>query len=102
MSEELKTYEINESEVKEDFERKVGIQLRNVAPYKQLLARSDDKIENAILELEEIETETETEVDNIETFEVADVIVEEELPQEKFQREEKPFETVFHRKKRYI
>jgi len=92
-SEELKTSEITESEVKEDFKRKVGIQQRNVTPCKQLLARSDDKIENGITEFEEIETETETEVDNIETFEVAEVIVEEELPQEKFQREEKPFET---------
>ena len=91
-SEEFKTYETAETEVEEDFERKVGIQLRNVTPYKQLLARSEDQIETAILELEE--TETETEVDNIETYEVADVIVEEELPQEKFQREEKPFETI--------
>lgn len=74
MSEELKTYEIAEIEVEEDFERKEGIQLRNVTPYKQLLARSDDKIE----------TETE----------VAEVIVEEELPQEKFQREGKPIETI--------
>ena len=96
VSEELKpeTYEVVESEVKGDFERKVGIQLRNVTPYKQLLARSDDKIETTIHELEEIETEIETEVDNVENFEVADVIVEEELPKEKFQREEKPIETV--------
>ncbi len=85
MLEELKTNEIAEIEVGEDFERKEGIQLRNATPYKQLLARPDVKIETAILELEEIEAETE--VDNIETFEVAEVFVEEELPQEKFQRE---------------
>ena len=41
-----------------------------------------------------LKKEKETEVDNIETFEVAEVIVEEELPQEKFKREEKPIETV--------
>jgi len=41
-----------------------------------------------------LKKEKETEVDNIETFEVADIIVEEELPQEKFQREEKPIETI--------
>ncbi|GAH26514.1 unnamed protein product, partial [marine sediment metagenome] len=41
-----------------------------------------------------LKKEKETEVDNIETFEVTKVIVEEELPQEKFQREEKPFETI--------
>ena len=38
--------------------------------------------------------EKETEVDNIETFEVAEVIVEEELPQDEFQGKEKPFETI--------
>ena len=41
-----------------------------------------------------LKKEKETEVDNIETFEVADIIVEEELPQEKFLREEKPIETI--------
>jgi hypothetical protein len=94
VSEELKpeTYEIVETEVEEDFERKEVIQQRSITPYEQLLARSDDKIENSILELEGIGTETED--DNIEPFEVAEVIVEEELPQEEFQREEKPIETV--------
>ena len=94
VSEELKleTHESAEPEVKEDLKRMEVIQQRKVTPYKQLLARSDDKIETAIHELEEIEAETED--DNIEPFEVADVIVEEELPQEKFQREEKPIETI--------
>ena len=96
VSEELKpeTYEIVEIEVEEDFEHKEVIQQRSITPYQQLLARSDDKIENSALELEGIGTETETEDDNIEPFEVAEAIVEEELPQEKFQREEKPIETV--------
>jgi hypothetical protein len=90
---ELETCEIAETVVEEDLELNEPIQQRNVTPYKQLLARSDDKIENAIIESEEIETETETGVDNIETFEVAEVIVEEELTQEELQREEKPVET---------
>jgi hypothetical protein len=41
-----------------------------------------------------LKKEKETEVDNIETFEVAEVIVEEELPQEKLQIKEKPIETI--------
>ncbi|GAI66662.1 unnamed protein product, partial [marine sediment metagenome] len=41
-----------------------------------------------------LKKEKETEVDNIETFEVANVIVEEELPQEELQREENPIETI--------
>ena len=88
---ELETYEIAEAVVEEDLELNEPIKQRNVTPYKQLLTRSDDKIENAIIESEEIETETG--VDNIETFEVAEVIVEEELTQEELQREEKPIET---------
>ena len=59
----LETYETAETVVEEDFEREEDIQQRKITPYKKLLARSDDKIENAI-------------------------------PQEKFQREEKPIETV--------
>ena len=57
LSEELKpeAYEIVETEIEEDFELKEVIQQRNDTPYKQLLARSDDKIENAILEQEERE-----------------------------------------------
>ena len=73
------------------------IQQRKVTPYEQLLSRSDDKSENVILEpkeIETIETKTETEFDNIESYEVAKVIVEEELPQEKSYREEKPVETI--------
>jgi len=38
--------------------------------------------------------EKETEVDDIKTFKVAEVIVEEELQQEQLQREEKPMETI--------
>ncbi len=37
--------------------------------------------------------EKETEVDNIKTFDVAEVIVEEEFPQEEFQKKEEPIET---------
>lgn len=52
--------------------------------------------QNQVIEktTEILKKEKETEVDDIKTFEVADVIVEEELPQEKSQREEKPIETI--------
>ena len=73
---ELETYGSDGTEVEKDFERKEVIQQRNVTPYKQLLGRSDDKIENAILELEEIETETKTEIE-----------VEEEEEIEEYQEE---------------
>jgi hypothetical protein len=43
---------------------------------------------------ETLEKEKEIEVDNIETYEVAEVIVEEELPDKKLQREGKPVESV--------
>ena len=59
--------ETAETEYKEDFELDEPIQQRKVTPYEKLLTRSDDKTENPILELEEIE---------------------------KLQREEKPIETV--------
>ena len=53
------------------------------------------KKQNQVLEkaIEIVKKKKETEVDNIETFEVAELIVEEEFPQEEFQREEKPIET---------
>ena len=53
-------------------------------------------IQNHIVEktTETLKKEKEPEVDNIETFEVAEVIVEEEIPQKEFQREEKPVETI--------
>jgi len=53
------------------------------------------KKQHQVLEkaIEIVKKKKETEVDNIETFEVAEVIVEEDLPQEEFQREEKPIET---------
>jgi len=52
--------------------------------------------QNQVIEktTEILKKEKETEVDNIETFEVAEAIVEEELPHEKIQREEKPSETI--------
>ena len=53
--------ETAETEYKEDFELDEPIQQRKVTPYEKLLARSDDKTENPILELEEIETEIEFE-----------------------------------------
>ena len=87
----IETYEIIDTKVEDNIERKELIQINSVTPYKQLLARSEDKIETVILEQEEIKTETE--FDNIETFEVAEVIVEEDFPQEEFQIEEKPSET---------
>ena len=84
----IKTYEIVETVVEEDIELNEPVQQRNVTPYKQLLARSNDEVEKAILEPEEIETKTETEpeVDSIETFEVAEVIVEEEKTSETVQK----------------
>jgi len=55
---------------------------------------SVDKQNHVIEKTTEIlKKEKKTEFDNSETFEVTDVIVEEELPQEKVQREEKPLET---------
>jgi len=53
------------------------------------------KKQHQVLEkaIEIVKKKKETEVDDIETFEVAEVIVEEELPQEEFQREEKTVET---------
>jgi len=52
--------------------------------------------QNRVIEktIEILKKEKETEVDNIETFRVAEVIVEEELPQDKFQGKENPFETI--------
>ncbi len=56
---------------------------------------SIDKQNHVIEKTTEIlKKEKESEVDNNETFEVAEVIVEEELPQESFQREEIPIETI--------
>jgi len=66
---------------------------------KNLLDESQDlnsvNKQNQVIEktTEIIKKEKETEVDDIETFEVAEVIVEEELPQEKFQKEENPIKT---------
>jgi len=55
---------------------------------------SVDKQNHVEKTTEILKKEKETEIDNNETFEVAEVIVEEEIPQEKFQREEKPIKSI--------
>jgi len=98
---ERDAYEILENEVEEDFEPKEVAFQRNDTPYKQLLERLDEKIDNSIIGLEENETEIsavpveikeEIEVEeyqeevhelNVEPFESEMSAPEKELPQER-------------------
>ena len=84
----IETFNVVKTVVEEDIEPNETIQQRSATPYEQLLARSENKIEKAIIEPEEIETKTE--VDTIETFEVAEVIVE-EIEEEPIETNQKPW-----------
>lgn len=59
-----------ETEVDENFEPKEDTLQRNNTPYKQLLARSEDKVENAFSEIEDIGIEPISESESKSEFEV--------------------------------
>jgi hypothetical protein len=86
--EEIETKAKTKSKVENDFESREDILQRDSTPYSQLLTRKNDETETAILEPEEIETET-----KIEPV-IYDVDEEEEEQEEEIENYEKYEEVV--------
>ncbi len=92
-----------EAEVDEDFEPKEAILQNNNTPYKQLLARSEVKVENSICEIEETEIESISESESKSEFEVEEEVEEAENEYQEYKKKvpvrfendliEEPFES---------